>query len=159
MTIRMKIRDMKIRKRAQRVGFSVLIAPAILAVGMGTALAQPPGGKGPPRMMEHFEALDLNGDGKVTAEEIALKRAERFAKADADGDGALSRNELELMAEQRRRERMDRHFACMDGDGDGKVSADEFAASRAGWFKRIDRDGDGAVTLEELKSYKRPGPR
>jgi Ca2+-binding EF-hand superfamily protein len=37
-----------------------------------------------------------------------------------------------------------------DADHDGYVTRDEFRASRAAQFARLDRNGDGAVTLSEF---------
>jgi Ca2+-binding EF-hand superfamily protein len=96
-----------------------------------------------PRLVQHFDAIDVNRDGQISPEEIrAFRRAGRggtrtrhstpqgagvdgyFARADTDGDGALSRSEAEL--------------------GLPRVAKK---------FERIDSDGDGRLTLEELKAW------
>src|SRR4051812_10649294 len=61
-----------------------------------------------PRLARHFDAIDADGDGRITALEIRAWRKGRrgadraggrsrfddiFRRADADGDGALSRAE------------------------------------------------------------------
>ncbi|MEL7416234.1 MAG: hypothetical protein AAGJ92_10140, partial [Pseudomonadota bacterium] len=53
-----------------------------------------------------FEAIDTNGDGQVTPEEMEAMRAARFAEVDTNGDGELSQAELLARAEQRDADRM-----------------------------------------------------
>jgi EF hand len=51
-------------------------------------------GKGPRRPPPDFSKLDVNGDGKVSADEAGDRWADRWAKIDVDGDGSLSEAEL-----------------------------------------------------------------
>ncbi len=107
--------------------------------------------KASPRLAIHFDAIDANRDGKLSAQEIrsfgrsraATRMAGRsdarllggsrtrtdavFFGADADGDGQLSRAEAELALP-----RVARKFARMDADRDGRISIDEFRA----WISR-----------------------
>ncbi|WP_420137835.1 EF-hand domain-containing protein [Sphingomonas sp.] len=43
----------------------------------------------------NFAKLDVNGDGRLTFEEYAVKAEEKFTKADADKSGSLSPDEFE----------------------------------------------------------------
>jgi hypothetical protein len=84
---------------------TITILAALIAGGTLMALAQgkPPGGgesdkpgggerghRPPPPI---FEALDLNHDGIISADEIA-KASESLKKLDKNGDGQLTRDEL-----------------------------------------------------------------
>ncbi len=61
-------------------------------------------GRKPPNPVERFNALDTDGDGKLTGDELqALPAAVRPATADTDGDGAVDRTEF-IKAAGRRRE-------------------------------------------------------
>ncbi len=119
-----------------------------------------------------FNALDINGDGRVSADERGNSRANRlairFQRADTDGNGALDIREMEEVAKLRARRRLVR----LDVNGDGMLSLDEIRTGmqrhrRAGgagrssmtladldarmmaMFDRADVDGNGIVTLQE----------
>ncbi len=119
-----------------------------------------------------FNALDLNGDGRVTADERHQSRNNRlkirFSRADADHNGMLDLHEMQEVAKQRARRRL----ARLDMNGDGMLSLDELQKGRhsnsplAGsepetltlpmldarmmtMFRNADADGDGIVTLRE----------
>ena len=103
-----------------------------------------------PRLAMHFDAIDANRDGKLSAQEIrnfgrskgaarvagsagpgrggapALRGDAAFIAADADGDGQLSRAEAAALP------RVASKFARMDANGDGQLSAGEFRA----WIAR-----------------------
>lgn len=51
-----------------------------------------PGGRRPPRM-PIIKALDIDGDGVISAEEIA-KASSSLKKLDKNGDGKLTRDEI-----------------------------------------------------------------
>ncbi len=119
-----------------------------------------------------FNALDLNGDGKVTTGERNKSRDNRlkirFDRADADKSGTLDISEMQEVAKQRARRRL----ARLDMNGDGMLSLDELQKGRSGrgpdsgfgsetltlqeldaqmmaMFRDADANGDGIVTLQE----------
>lgn len=102
-----------------------------------------------------FAALDSNGDGKVTADEVTVLRQTQFAAADANGDGKLEAAEVTVWIEARRAEReatmAARMIDRMDQDGDDALSLVELPgadmANRLGW---LDRNADGAIDAEEF---------
>jgi len=98
-----------------------------------------------------FVAIDLNGDGTLSAEEIAAA-AESLKKLDANGDGAISREELRPAVAER--PRAPRTAAATiqqaDRDGDAKLSKVEAPAPLMENFERVDANGDGFVDEAEL---------
>ncbi len=124
------------------------------------ALAQPMGDG----MRMVFEALDLDGNGAVTMQEMEDARGGRFAEADANGDGALDRDELLAMGHARMERRVDRMIERGDADGDGMLGEAELAALREGrgasggedriarMFDRMDSDGDGSLSETEVEA-------
>lgn len=117
------------------------LATALLALGAGaTAAAQESRGehgwnKGEPmdvaameeRIAQRAVAIDANGDGIITAEEmIAYRDAQR------------------LQREQRRLQRFDR-------SGDGVVTVEDYVAAHSERLARMDADGDGVITREEMR--------
>lgn len=120
--------------------------------GMGMGMG---GGEGRGAMMlEKFDAIDADKDGKVTQEELAAHRAAEFAAADSNKDGALSAEELQA---QMLAEMLARHSARMienlDDDGNGSLSVEEMGEGpMAGNFARIDSDNDGAISKAEAEA-------
>lgn len=129
-----------------------------------------------------FGLADKDKGGSVTKDEFRAVAEARFAAMDKDGDGFLTREEMDAArAEMRagfeaRRGDPAERFAALDADGDGKVTLDEmkqvfekrmaergkqggFSERRAeriaAHFQRADADGDGVLTLEEIQAAKK----
>jgi len=77
-----------------------------------------------------FDAVDLNGDNRVTQDE--------YVNRPADGYGYNAGTGMD---------RMEARFAQMDGNRDGVVSRGEWRDSTV--FRTVDRNNDGVVTLRE----------
>lgn len=88
---------------------------ALLLTGTvgSTALAQANGSH--PTLRE----FDVDGDGAVSADEVAKAADQMFARADANGDGVISKDEFRAVQEQR--------FKAADVDGDGKITRADIA--------------------------------
>jgi Ca2+-binding EF-hand superfamily protein len=85
-----------------------------------------------------LKQADLNGDGKVTLEEMQKHRDARMQEREA--------RMQDMMKE--RESRMDEMFKSMDTDGDGAVTVDE---ARAAAFHRMDKNGDGFLSADEFR--------
>ncbi|NOX74642.1 MAG: calcium-binding protein [Alphaproteobacteria bacterium] len=143
---------------------ALIAAATIGAVGLSAAIpAYALGGKDGPRGPRiDFEKVDLNGDGKITPEEMSTYRATKFAEQDADGDGFLSREEISAAILARIQDnmdkRLDRMFKRGDADGDGMISLAELPGGgdrSAKLFERLDKDGDGAISADEMDAMKK----
>jgi hypothetical protein len=116
-------------------------------------------GRGPMAGLD-FAALDADGDGKITKEEMQAPRAARLAALDADGDGKISLEELKAdhlrQATERADQRAQRMMAAMDADGDGMLTAAELLAGPGPgmMFDRVDTDGDGAISKAEADAIR-----
>lgn len=116
------------------------------------------GGMGGADMMERFEDMDADKDGKVTKAEMDAHRAARMAEMDVDKDGLLSADELAQFHLQAMTERAENMAAKMvemlDSDGDAKVSAVEMLAGPGPemMLERMDTDGDGALSEAEMQA-------
>jgi hypothetical protein len=100
-------------------------------------------------------ALDGNGDGKISAEEMA-NAAANLAKMDTNGDGALTQEELRPPPPPggAHGDRLMR----LDTNKDGFVSQDEFCAPPRHVFATIDTDGSGFIDADEAANAPPPPP-
>jgi len=78
----------------KRVILALLIA--VLAIPVAAMACPGQGmGKGKGWGGAHFERMDTNNDGVVSAEEHAAAAASRFSKMDSNGDGKLTHEEMQ----------------------------------------------------------------
>ena len=133
------------------------VALAAAALITASAAAQQ-GGDAPeserqtPRM---FRILDVDGNDKITFDEISAEQKRLISASDLNGDGKLSVMEFRRRGWWFQRLRTTTLFDLMDANGDAALTADEIAAPSARWFKRYDADADGNITSEELPKRKR----
>ena len=115
--------------------------------------------KGPFRLtaMEMFEAMDADGDGKLTQAEIDTARNDRHAAHDADGDGNLDLEEFAGVWHETTRPITVRVFQMLDTDGDAVVTRAEYDRPLADIVERLDRDGDGALSPRDRRRHRHGG--
>jgi Ca2+-binding EF-hand superfamily protein len=108
-------------------------------------------------MLEKFDTIDTDKDGKLSLAELETHRKAEFAAADSDADGALSADEL--AARQLAQfnatlaDRTARMIDNKDSDGNGSLSEAEVGEGPGErHFARIDADNDGAISKEEAEA-------
>lgn len=160
-------------KRTTLTGLTVIaVALAGLstaAVGQQRPGNGPMGPQGGAAFERIFAEIDADNDGRITKEEVEAWKAAQPKVEDTNGDGKISAEELAAPriaeATKRAQERAARMVAELDTDGDGLLSAAELAQRPMGGpegregkgpdltriFDRLDADKDGAVTREEAQ--------
>lgn len=95
-------------------------------------------------------------------DDLAAVRSAHFMAMDLDGNGGVSREEItEYRAQQREQRtgsRADR-FERADANGDGQVSAEEARAAAASRLAKLDKNGDGQLSHKEWRRHRGDGPR
>ena len=96
---------------------------------------------------------DLNGDARITTDEIASKKLNIFRVMDDDRNGGVSFDEYKNVDDIKRQSLLKARFSKLDRNNDGKVSETEYS-SYLGLFASIDSNGDGALTSDEMVEKK-----
>lgn len=141
-------------------------APAMPMGPMGGPEGRFHGPRGP---RIDFAAIDANGDGVLTREELSERAAGRLAGADGNGDGALDRDELiaalpgprdqitNVFAPNPAEMRADRLIAFMGASDAGQFQIRDFADRQVNAVvAKLDRDHDGSISQAEAAPKGKP---
>ncbi|BFZ07048.1 hypothetical protein BsWGS_10087 [Bradybaena similaris] len=128
---------------------------------------------------ELFEAMDKNGDGVITSNELddamralgqiptAAELKKMIDKADIDGNGKVDFREFSILMSRQKKytskeEELRDVFKFVDFDGNGSISVDELQQMMVNLGERvtreqvqemireIDLDGDGQIDCDEF---------
>lgn len=114
-----------------------VLIPAALALPLALpAFAQQPAPQ--PITREALVAIDTNGDGKVSREELIAAMSAAFQQLDTDKNGSLSEPEALVVIPLAQ-------FRAADRNANGQLSKDEYIAVVIADFKAADRNGDGSL--------------
>jgi Ca2+-binding EF-hand superfamily protein len=124
--------------------------------GLANRQAMPQGGAstqnaGATRNDPLLNALDMDHDGVISSTEIASGSKSLLA-LDTNGDGEITGNEMR-MHEASPEERVNHLFDEWDTNKDGKISKAEAPDRMQQQFESIDKNGDGYLDKDELLQY------
>lgn len=114
----------------------------------------------PARASTGLMRYDANGDGVVDRTEWNTGQEARFKQLDVNGDGKLTQDELfartpasgdKVLPTDKQTQRQTVYFQRLDSDKDGFVSKAEFMAQAGRNFARCDLDKDGRINTAECR--------
>jgi Ca2+-binding EF-hand superfamily protein len=107
-----------------------------------------------PKSPKVFAKLDIDSNGKISADELRPKAEKRFLRLDSDKDGAVSSAEIDAALQKSLEARRSRILKLMDADSNGSITKAELDDVVAKMLAAADSDGDGGVTLDEIRKYR-----
>jgi EF-hand domain pair/EF hand len=116
-----------------------------------------------------FKQIDTNGDGTISANELAAAQANldrrrmdnEFTKLDTNKDGQLSKAEFlaATPAVTALVPGTSRTIAVLDKNKDGKLTPDEFRAPQMTMFDKLDTNHDGTLSPTERQAGNAARPK
>jgi Ca2+-binding EF-hand superfamily protein len=115
----------------------------------------------PDETLNRLMALDRNGDGILTKDEVPERMQGMFSRIDTNQDGKLTKDEIRASASNLKgpngraerggeATRMDPVLNALDIDHDGVISPTELAAAPTS-LKTLDKDANGEISQDELR--------
>ena len=130
-----------------------LAGGSICATAQDAAPAAAAGAR--PSFFQHMlQAMDTNGDGRISLDEYLAAATKRFQSIDTQNKGSITAADIVASPQtvQRGQKMAQRFVAHMDTAGNGYVSKDEFLAAASTRFARMDSADTGQVTLAQFEA-------
>jgi len=106
-----------------------------------------------------FEAMDTDGDGKISMDEHAAAGGRMFEKMDANGDNKVTAAEMTAAHQKVTGKKPEKgeissaeKIKMMDTNGDGILTVEEYAAGGHWIFEQMDTDHDSYLSKDEFKA-------
>ena len=145
--------------RIPKPGLLAALPAALFALSAAaqTAAGTPAAASSP--LPHRLQAMDTNGDGRISEQEFLDAASARFAAMDTAHSGRVDAAAMlaSPLAAERLQARADALVRRLDKPGNGYVTQDEVAAAAQKRFAHLDRRGDGKLTPDEFALHRRHG--
>lgn len=104
-----------------------------------------------PSLFDHMlKKMDSNGDGKISSAEFQAAAAARFDAIDTQGSGKITAEQIaNSQALKQRDEKFAEHEVKKIGSN-GAITRDQYLAAAQARFAKLDKNGDGFITPDEM---------
>jgi Ca2+-binding EF-hand superfamily protein len=104
---------------------------------------------------KHFDKLDANHDGIVSLDEYLAAATTMYQKLDTQGNGKVTAEELAASPRTLKRDerRAQHQVKRLDTNGDGVVSQDEYLVAAKTRFGKLDKNADGFIDADEMPAH------
>ena len=118
----------------------------------------PAGGRNSEGFIERLLARDMDGDNRLTPDELPEQMRRNFDRMDRDADGYIKPNEIEAMMQRGTGRNVPARgpggLMRWDADGDGMLSIEEVPSQMEGRFETLDSNGDGLLDQKEFSAVR-----
>lgn len=104
-----------------------------------------------PSMFDHMlKKMDTDGDGKISSAEFQAAAAARFNAIDTQGTGKITAEQIadSKGAKERGEKFAEREVAKIGANG--VITKDQYLAAAQARFAKLDKNGDGFITADEV---------
>jgi Ca2+-binding EF-hand superfamily protein len=139
-------------------GHALAASPTPTVNADGTT-ATPTGGKRAAFQQKYAQAelakLDTNHDGVVSQDEYVAAAKAKFAALDTQGTGQVTAQQIATsqVAQQRDLKFAEHEVKKLDANSDGVISQSEYLAASQSRFAKLDKNGDGFITEDEMPAH------
>lgn len=97
-----------------------------------------------------LKKMDNDGDGKISSAEFQAAATARFNAIDTQGSGKITAEQIaNSKAAKERGEKFAEHEVKKIGS-DGAITKDQYLAAAQARFAKLDKNGDGYITADEM---------
>jgi Ca2+-binding EF-hand superfamily protein len=112
-----------------------------------------------PSLFEHMlKKMDTDGDGRISSAEFQAAAAARFDAIDTQGTGKITAEQIANSKFAKDRDEKIAEHEVQKIGSNGVITKDQYLAAAQARFAKLDKNGDGYITADEMPAG-RPGLR
>ncbi len=125
-------------------------APLTTFAQSNDAPAATAAGAHPPVFDHMLKKMDSDGDGKISSAEFQAAAAARFNAIDSQGTGKITAEQIANSKPAKERDQKLAEREVKKIGSNGVITKDQYLAAAQARFAKLDRNGDGYITADEM---------